>query len=131
MSKNFTVITLAAIAMLSIAACHKAESPAEVNADVAKAANQAATQDIKAEEKQSQADASANAELAKAEDKAESKSADAAGDAAITHAEGVHKVAIEQCEALAGDAQKACKDKADAALEMAKANAKAMKAAHN
>jgi hypothetical protein len=31
---------------------------------------------------------------------------------------------------MAGAAQKACKDKADAALEAAKANANAMKAAH-
>jgi hypothetical protein len=38
-------------------------------------------------------------------------------------AEGDHKVAIEQCEALPAEEQEACKDKADADYEAAKAAA--------
>jgi hypothetical protein len=47
---------------------------------------------------------------------------------AVTEAEGRHKIASEKCDALAGDAQKACKDQADAALALTKANAKAARA---
>ena len=38
-------------------------------------------------------------------------------------AEGDHKIAIEKCEALANEQQKACKDEADATYEAAKAAA--------
>ena len=42
---------------------------------------------------------------------------------ALAKAEGEHKIAIEQCEALPGDQQKACKDEADATFEAAKSAA--------
>jgi hypothetical protein len=44
---------------------------------------------------------------------------------AIAKADGDRKVALAQCSALAGDAQKKCKDEADADYNAAKANAKA------
>src|ERR1700722_14617148 len=47
----------------------------------------------------------------------------------MAQADGDHKVAIQKCEAASGDAQKACKDQADAKYDLAKANAKAMLAA--
>jgi hypothetical protein len=124
------LLTLAAIAMFSLAGCNKSESPSRVDSDVAQAAESAAEKDVKAEEKQAKTDASVDKDLATAQQKADAKSMDAAANAALTHAEGVNKVAIEQCEALSGDAQRACKDKADAALAMAKADVKAMKAEH-
>jgi hypothetical protein len=129
--KTRFLMAFTAIAIFSLAGCNKAESPAKVDSDVSKAAAAAAQKDVKAEEKQADADAAANKDLAAAADKADTQSTDAAAEAAVTHAEGVNKVALEQCEALSGDAQSACKDKANAALDMAKANAKAMKAAHN
>ncbi len=123
--------TLTAVAMLSIAGCNKAESPAKVDADVAKAADSAADKDVKANEEAAKTDASASTDVAKAEDKADSKSADAAADVAKTQAEGDNKVAVAKCESLSGDAQKACKDQANANLDAAKAHAKAMKADHS
>jgi hypothetical protein len=111
--KTTLLYTLAATSLLMLAACNKAESPAAVQNDVAKAADSAAQKD------------------AKADDKAATQSADAAGDAAVTDAEGNNKVALAKCEALAGDAQAACKDKANAELDMAKAKVKAMKADHS
>jgi len=96
--------------MLGLAACNKAESPAEVQHNV------------------DQAVQSADRKTDAAEARADVKITDAAVDAALTAAEGDHKVALAKCEALAGDAQKACKSQADADLEMAKANAKALKA---
>ena len=97
-----------AAGLVSLAGCHKAESPSEVQHDVAEA----------------------NQDVSQAEQKAEEKKADSAADVAVAQAEGAHKVAIEKCEAMSGKAQKACKDKADADLDAAKANAKAMEAAH-
>jgi len=62
--------------------------------------------------------------VATAEAKADEKTTDAAGDAMITKAEGDHKVALAQCEALSGQAQKDCKDKADERLDAVKARVK-------
>ena len=75
-------------------------------------------------------------EVAKTEQKAEAKvddklkalnNQDAKGvyDVTVTAADGQHKVALEQCDALAGAAQKDCKDKADADYDLVKARAKA------
>ena len=43
---------------------------------------------------------------------------------AVTKAKGDNKIALAKCDGLAGDAQKACKDQADAALKAAKAQAR-------
>jgi hypothetical protein len=126
---KMTVIwAAAAAAMLGVAGCNKAESPAKVDSDVAKAANTAADQDVKANENEAKVNASADADAAKSEQKADAKTADAAADAAVTQAEGDNKVALAKCEALSGDAQKNCKDQANATLDEAKARVKAMKA---
>jgi hypothetical protein len=50
-------------------------------------------------------------------------------DVAMAQADGDHKVALQRCDGLSGDSQKACKDQADAKYDLAKANAKAMLAA--
>ena len=124
-----SVIWAAAVAaMLGVAGCNKAESPGKVDSDVAKAANTAAENDVKANEDQAKTDASANADVAKDQEKADAKTADAGADTAVTQAEGDNKVALAKCEALSGDAQRNCKDQANARLDEAKAHAKAMKA---
>ncbi len=110
--KSALLYSLAATSLLMLAACNKAESPAAVQNDVAKAADSAAQKD------------------AKADDKAVAQTVDAAGDAAVTEAEGNNKVALAKCASLSGDAQQACKDKANAELDLAKAKVKAMKADH-
>jgi len=122
------IFAAAAAAMLGIAGCNKAESPAKVDSDVAKAANTAAENDVKADEKEAKVEASAGAGVAKEQEKADAKTADAAADTAVTQAEGDNKVALQKCEALSGDAQKSCKEQANAALDEAKARAKAIKA---
>jgi hypothetical protein len=48
-------------------------------------------------------------------------------DSAVTEAEGETKIALAKCEALEGDAQKACKDTANAHLDAVKEKAKAAK----
>jgi hypothetical protein len=59
--------------------------------------------------------------------KAADKSVGAVVDSAVTQAEGDTKVALAKCEALQGDAQKTCKDQANAHLDAVKAKAKAAK----
>jgi hypothetical protein len=120
--------TLAAVTMLTLSGCNKAESPAKVNSDVAKATASAEKKDLKAEEKEARTDAAVSNDLAKDVDKADSKAVGAAADDAVTQAEGENKIALAKCEALGGDAQKACKDQANAQLDMVKARAKSLKA---
>jgi hypothetical protein len=45
----------------------------------------------------------------------------------VTQAEGENKIALARCESLAGDAQKACRDQANAQLDLVKQRAKALK----
>ena len=47
----------------------------------------------------------------------------------LAKAEGAHKVALEKCKAMSGDAQSKCKDVADADYAAAKANSKATEVA--
>jgi hypothetical protein len=108
------LLVLASLGVAALSGCQRAESPAAVQHDVAEARADAAKNE-----------ASAEAGMAKATDHAEAKVVTAAYDLAVTDAEGAHRVALAECSALAGDAQKACRDKADATLAMAKAYAKA------
>jgi regulator of protease activity HflC (stomatin/prohibitin superfamily) len=127
MMRAGTLLTLTAVALLGLSACNKAEPPAKVQEDVAKATDSAAESDAKASDKLASADAGANKDVANAEAKADSKTTDAAGDAVITQAEGDHKVAVAQCESLSGQAQKDCKKQADDQLDAVKAKVKQLK----
>jgi hypothetical protein len=118
---------LLASAILGLSACNKAEGPEKVQADVAKATSDAAEQNAKADEKVKQVEAEAAKDRADAGAKAADKSVGAVVDSAVTQAEGDTKVALAKCEALAGDAQKACKDQANAHMDAVKAKAKAAK----
>ena len=118
---------LLASALLGLSACNKAESPDKVQADVAKAQSEAAEANAKADEKAKQVEAEAAKDRADAQVKAADKSVGAVADAAVTQAEGETKVALAKCEALEGDAQKACKDKANAHMDAVKEKAKAAK----
>jgi hypothetical protein len=117
MNSKILLIGMAS-ALLGLAACNKAESPSEVQEDVAKAEQEASRELTDAQ--QDQADNVAEANRDASEERSESSY-----DVAVTRAEGEHKVAVEKCEAQGGAGQEACKEQADAALEMAKADAKA------
>jgi hypothetical protein len=118
---------LLASALLSLSACNKAESPEKVQADVAKAQSEAAVENAKADQKVKEVEAAAVKDRADAVAGVADKSVDALVDSAVTQAEGETKVALQACESLEGDAQKACKDKANAHLDAVKAKAKAAK----
>jgi Tfp pilus assembly major pilin PilA len=122
--------TLATIAALALAGCHKAEPPATVQRDLAQARGTAADQEAKAYEKAADTVNSTNQNMAMETQKADEKAANAAYDVAIAKADGDHKIASAKCESLSGNAQKTCLDQADAARDMAKAKAEAAKADH-
>ena len=118
---------LLASAIIGLAACNKTQSPESVQANVAKAKSEAVEENAKADETVKQVEAEAAKDRADAAAKAADKSVGAVVDSAVTQAEGETKVALAKCEALEGDAQKACKDKAKAHMDAVKAKAKAAK----
>jgi hypothetical protein len=121
-----TLLTSAiAIAVLLAAGCDNAKSPDTVAKDVAKAEQKAATE-VANSEKNAEKDLNKAAE--KVDDKLTDFNSAAANDAynlAVAKADGDRKVAVANCLALAGDAQKNCKAQAEADYGAAKANAKA------
>jgi hypothetical protein len=119
---------LVASALLCLSACNKAEAPEKVQEDVAKAQTTAADDNAKADEKVKQVEADAAKDRADALAKVADKSIGAIADSAVTEAEGDTKIALAKCQALEGDAQKSCKDEANAHLDAVKAKAKAAKA---
>jgi hypothetical protein len=114
-----------AMAVLVVSGCDSAKSPETVAKDVA-AAQQKAASEVANSEKAAEKD------LDKAADKVDDKliafNNSAAKDAynlAVAKADGDRKVALANCLSLGGDAQKSCKDQAEADYGAAKANAKA------
>jgi hypothetical protein len=128
MQKLFvSIIALFAVAVVS--GCNNPKSPDAVANDVAAAQAKRATE--VADARQDAAKDTGKAE-AKVDDKTvdlNNASAKGAYDVAMAQADGDHQVATQRCDALSGDAQKACKDQANAKYDLAKANAKAMLAA--
>jgi hypothetical protein len=100
--------------------CNSAKSPAAVATDVA-----AARQQASAEVTDTRKDAANN--VASAADGSSKDlndaSAKAAYDVAVAQADGNHSVAIQQCSALTGEAQKSCTERADAGYDQAKTHA--------
>jgi len=129
--KTTTLMIIAATG-LALGGCNKAETPAEVQQDVAKAQAEGNRDvaDVRADAQKDSIDAGADVTKAAADhnvndviDQAhEADKVAAKGDARIqlAQAEAAHKVAIEKCEAISGEAQKECKDRADAGLDTAK-----------
>jgi hypothetical protein len=111
--------------MLSITACNNAKSPETVNKDVAKAEQKGSNELAKSED-------SAAKDLGGAADKVDdkliafnNKAAKDAYDIAVAKADGDRKIALANCEAASGDAQRQCKDQAEADYKAAKADARA------
>ncbi len=118
-------LTAAILATLCIAACNNAKSPDTVAKDVAKADQKASTEVAKSEDS---AVKDLNGAAGKVDDKVVAFNNAAAKDAynlAVARADGNRKVALANCESASGDAQKMCKDQAEADYAAAKADAKA------
>jgi hypothetical protein len=118
-------LALAAAAAL-LAGCNQAKSPDAVARNVDKVEDKAAAEVAKTED-------SAGKSLDKSADrigddlvKFNNDSAREAYKVAVTKADGDREVTLAKCQAQSGDAQKMCKDQADADFAAAKANAKAV-----
>jgi hypothetical protein len=106
-----------------VCGCNGAKSPAAVATDVATARQQASTEVTEARK-----DAANNVDNAAANTDGSSKNLSEVGarnayDVAVAQADGNHNVAIQQCLALTGEAQKTCKERADAGYDQAKTHA--------
>ena len=97
--------------------CNSAKSPAAVATDVAAARQQASTEvtDTRKDAAKNVDSAAANGSSKELND----ASAKATYDVAVAQADGDHSVAIQQCSALTGQAQKSCKERADAGYDHA------------
>jgi hypothetical protein len=105
------------VGTLLVFGCNRAESPQEVQEDVAAAQQEATEQTSEARE-----DLAANYGESSPEQVGTNEY-----DLAIAESEGNHKVAIEACEALSGTEQEACKERADTELAVTKERAESQK----
>jgi len=123
------VSMVAVFAVVMVCGCNNAKSPDAVANDVAAAQAKRASE--VADAKQDAAKDANKAETQVDDKTNDLNNANAKGayDVAMAQADGDHKVASQRCDAMSGDAQKACKNQADAKYDLAKANAKAMLAA--
>ena len=127
--KKLTGSVIGILLLAGMAACNNAKSPDTVANDVAAARQRAATEVANAEQNAAKQDASAQNSVDQKTQDLNYTEAKGAYDVAGAKADGDHKIALDKCLALAGDAQRACKDKADANYDLARANAKATLAA--
>jgi hypothetical protein len=115
------------IALLTTAlacGCNNAKSPAAVATDVAAARQQASTEvtDARKDAAKKVDDAGATNANGSSKD-LNDVGAKSEYDVTVAQADGDHNVAIQQCLALTGEAQKSCKERADAAYDQAKTHA--------
>jgi len=126
-SKTTFLLALVLVAG-GMAACDRPKSPDKVAQDTAAAESKADATTGKVEEHA--ADKISNAQSVVSDEQAAAAHTRAVEleKIADTQAEGDHKVALAQCESLAGEAQKACRQQADAALTTAEDRARQVKA---
>ena len=120
--KYISLLALLAVT-LSTAACNKAESPSEVQKDVAVSTEKAASETTEARATAANKINDKVQDLGKSEQGVATAVREGAYEVAIAQADGEHKIAIQKCEALSGAQQSACKDRADADYKLAKETA--------
>jgi hypothetical protein len=117
------------VALLCLVGCNNAKPPQAVADDAAAAAQKASANVAEAQKDASKDNAKMQAQVDDKSVALNNTEAKGAYDVAMKQADGAHDVAIERCKASSGDAQKGCKDQADANYEVAKAKAKAAETA--
>src|SRR5271168_3531288 len=111
MQKLLSFVALLAIA--AAAGCNNAKSPDAVAKDVAAAQAKRASEVADAQQDAARDSNKAEAKVADKTTDLNNVDAKGAYDVAMAQADGDHKVALQKCDALSGDSQKACKDQAD------------------
>ena len=113
-------------AALALAGCNKSKSPEDVSKDVANAEQKASNEVTKSEERAQRALDKSYEKINDQEIKFNNDAAHQTYDVTIAKADGDRKVALATCESQSGDAQKACKNQAEADYKAARANARAV-----
>ncbi len=121
-SAGWLAVTL--FAVMLIGGCNNAKNPSTVAKDVNSAAQKAEDDTAKAEKRAEDKVASADKDVQKDQRNEQHVAAVQGEDVAKTRAAGDRDTALAKCEALSGDRQQACKDRANAAYDMAVAEAK-------
>ena len=124
MQKQTVLMVALFFGVAVVSGCNNAKSPDAVATDVASAQQKRAAEVADAKKDAAKEAAKADAKVGDKANDLNTTTAKGAYDVAMAQADGDHKVALQKCEALSGDAQKACKDQADAKYDLAKANAK-------
>jgi hypothetical protein len=123
------IASLGLLVLAGAGGCNKQKSPDVVASDVANAQQKAAAEVADARQDAAKDSGSAAAKVDEKTKDLDDTNAKGAYDVALAKADGDKKIAAEKCLSMAGDAQKACKDQADADYDLARANAKAALAA--
>ena len=113
------------VAALALSGCNKSKSPEDVSKDVANAEQKANTEVTKSEESAQNALDKSYEKVNDQEIKFNNDAAHQTYNVAVAKADGNRKVALATCESQSGDAQKACKDQAEADYNSARADARA------
>jgi hypothetical protein len=119
---NHLSITLVSACLLAFGAagCQRTESPAKTESDMSKAAIEGEHDAAQTRHDVAQKTMDAQKEVNEAKLKLAHESAEGRRDIVNAEAETRHKVAIEACEPLTGDARSDCKKRADLEFEQAK-----------
>jgi predicted small secreted protein len=112
------------VASLVLAGCNKAKSPDDVSKDIATAEQKASNEVAKSEERAKSVLDKSYEKVNDQEVKFNNDAAHQLYNVAIAKADGNRKIALATCESQSGDAQKACKDQAEADYSAARADAK-------
>jgi long-subunit acyl-CoA synthetase (AMP-forming) len=126
--KTTLIFTLAVMVAGGVNACYQAKSPDQVAQDTAAAESKADAVTGKAEQRAADKIDSAQAVVSDEKAAAAHTRAIEIEKIADTRAEGNHKVALAQCESLAGEPQKACREQADTAFTTAEDEARQVRA---
>jgi hypothetical protein len=112
------------VAALALVGCSQSKSPEDVSKDVANAEQKAINEVTKSEERAQSALDKSYAKINDDEIKFNNDAAHQTYNVVIAKADGNRKVALATCESQSGDAQKACRDQAEADYKAARADAK-------
>ena len=115
---------ITALMIAGISGCNNAKSPDTVENNVSSAQAKASSEVADAKQEAGKDINSAQAKMNEQGTDLNNANAKGSYDVAMAKADGDHKVSTARCDALAGDAQKTCKDQADASYDLAKASAK-------
>ena len=124
MYRRTASLTLALCAIMLLGGCNNAKSPSTVAKDVNSASESAEEKTAKAEQQAEEKVASADKDVRNDQRNEQHVAAVQGEDVAQTRAKGERDTALAKCEALSGERQQACKDQANAAYDMAVAQAK-------